>query len=64
MWTRVAEQLLGDREHGTPSLMEQLNALAENQQTQARQLAEHLEWHSDPQGQPAKPARIQPNSSR
>ncbi|HEX6968880.1 MAG TPA: hypothetical protein VF174_08760 [Micromonosporaceae bacterium] len=62
MWTRVAEQLLGDREHGVPSLMDQLQSLAENQMLQGRQLAEHLEWHADPGGQPAGPVRSKPNS--
>jgi len=62
MWTKVAEQLLGDKERGVPSLMEQLNALAENQVAQGQQLAEHLEWHANPGGHPASPARPKPNS--
>jgi hypothetical protein len=63
MWTKVAEQLLGDKDRGIPSLMEQLNTLAENQMAQGRQLAAHLEWHAEPGGQPAAPVRPGPNST-
>jgi hypothetical protein len=60
MWTKVAEQLLGDKERGVPSLMEQLNSLAENQKAQARQLTEHLDWHS----QTARPNHAVPPPPR
>lgn len=61
MWTRVAEQLLGDKEKGVPSLMDQLNSLAEMQKAQARQLSEHLEWHS---ATAVRPNSVQPRRTR
>ncbi len=58
---RLVEQLVGDPEEGVPSLMQQLASLHESDIRLARQLDDHLQWHANPGGQPAKPALARPN---
>jgi hypothetical protein len=53
---RLVEQLVGDPEAGVPSLMQQLSALHESDVRLARQLDDHLQWHANPAGRPAKSA--------
>jgi hypothetical protein len=67
----VADEILGDKAKRIPSLKEQLAAqavqlaeLADNQEAQARQIAEHLEWHAAPGGRPAKARPDPPNAVR
>lgn len=52
-WNRLLDQMLGDREAGLPSLMDQLSDIRYEQDRQARALAEHVRWHGDPGGRPA-----------
>jgi hypothetical protein len=61
VFTRLGEQLLGDPERGLPSLMDRLEMLNTAQTEQGRKLAEHLEWHGNPAGQPARPSPTRPN---
>jgi len=58
---RLVEQLVGDPEEGVPSLMEQLASLHESDVRLARQLDDHLQWHANPAGRPAKSAPLRTN---
>ena len=53
---RWLDQALGDKEAGLPSLMDRIESIE-------GQLADHLEWHSDPRGLPAKPVQPWPNGT-
>jgi len=46
---RWLDQALGDKAAGLPSLMERVESIEDK-------LAEHLEWHANPGGRPAKAA--------
>jgi hypothetical protein len=59
--TQLVEQLTGDKDKGVPSLMDRLEMLNNNQTEQGRRLSEHLEWHGNPGGQPARPTPTRPN---
>lgn len=50
----VADDLLGDEQKGIPSMTDRVQMLD-------RRLAEHLEWHASPGGQPARPVAGRPN---
>jgi len=51
---RWLDQALGDKQAGLPSLMERVESIE-------TKLADHLQWHADPGGRPAKPAPVRPN---
>ena len=53
---QVADDLLGDEVKGIPSMTQRMAA-------HERMLAEHLAWHGDPRGAPARPAPGAPNST-
>lgn len=50
---RLLDQLLGDREAGLPSLMDQLGDIRDEQDRQAAALADHVRWHGNPGAKPA-----------
>jgi hypothetical protein len=58
---RLLEQLVGDPEEGIPSLMDQLATLQRSDAEMARKLDDHLEWHANPGGRPAKAVPPRPN---
>lgn len=58
---RLIEQLVGDPDEGVPSLMDQLAALRQSDASLARKLDDHLEWHANPGGRPAKAVLPRPN---
>lgn len=58
---RLLEQLTGDPEAGVPSLMEQLANLHQSDVTLTKKLDDHLEWHANPGGRPAKAVPPQTN---
>jgi hypothetical protein len=58
---RLLEQLVGDPDDGIPSLMERLARFDANQSEMARKLDDHLEWHANPGGRPAKATGPRPN---
>ena len=58
---RLLEQLVGDPDDGIPSLMERLARFDANQSEMARKLDDHLEWHANPGGRPAKATVPRPN---
>lgn len=58
---RLLEQLVGDPDEGIPSLMDQLASLHQSDMTLARKLDDHLEWHANPGGRPARPVTPRPN---
>jgi len=58
---RLLEQLVGDPDDGIPSLMERLARFDANQSEMARKLDDHLEWHANPGGRPAKSTVPRPN---
>jgi hypothetical protein len=60
----VADQLLGDKRLQIPSMTERMKALEAGQAVLNAKLAEHLEWHGRPSGQPARPRDEQDNGPR
>lgn len=60
---RLLDQTLGDPTAGKPSLMQRVQSIEQTQDTISQQLAEHLEWHADPKGQPARPTQQRPNGT-
>jgi hypothetical protein len=59
---RWLDSVAGDRENGIPSLMDQVEGIRDEQVDIKRRLADHLEWHGDPNAQPAaRPAPARPN---
>lgn len=59
----VADEILGDKAKGIPSLKAQIAAQGEQLAEQGRLIAEHLEWHGQPGGRAAGPTRPEPNNN-
>lgn len=60
---RLLDQTLGDPVAGKPSLMQRVQSIERTQDDIRQQLAEHLQWHADPQGQPARSTQPRPNGT-